>query len=134
FDGQLVNAGLLGTGFEQWRRLLAHLQQRGVAIKQVLVIAISNDFKRAPWNWAEPDPACLRTNSCAPDPLTQLVAEAESAEQLIARTPARFAARFPDEGTFAVLQRLLQRHFYVYKFVNRGNETVKAMIRQARQG
>src|SRR5205809_638941 len=41
---QLLNAGLLGTGFDQWWLLLEYLRKQGVVVKSVLIIAISNDF------------------------------------------------------------------------------------------
>ena len=43
---RLLNAGLFGTGVDQWWRLLEYLRKQGVVVERVLMISISNDFKR----------------------------------------------------------------------------------------
>ena len=62
---RLVNGGLMGTGIEQWRRLILYLQQSGVRPQRLLFIAISEDFKRGPWNWGQPQLACLDEGKCS---------------------------------------------------------------------
>src|SRR6185436_8170322 len=91
---RLVNGGLLGTGVEQWRRLVVHLQGRGVRVKRVLAIVIGNDFKRAVWTWSPEVLACLDHAACPVDDLgvwLPLTAD-ESDNQLIARSARRFSA------------------------------------------
>jgi hypothetical protein len=63
----LINAGLMGTGIEQWRRLIIHLQERGLVVRRVLAIAISNNFKRAVWSWRPEEIKCFDEASCPAD-------------------------------------------------------------------
>lgn len=85
---QLVNAGLLGTGFRQWQRLLQYLGNQGVLARRVLIISISDDFKRRVWNWTDAELDCINHSICAPDrPYSrQAVSANETHEELIART------------------------------------------------
>ena len=57
---QLINGGLLGTGFEQWGLLHDHLITTGVKIKKVAVIFISDDYRRTVWNFPAKVVSCLR--------------------------------------------------------------------------
>src|SRR5689334_14190078 len=50
---KLLNAGLLGTGLDQWWRLFEYLKAQGVVAERVLLVAISNDFKRKSWTWPD---------------------------------------------------------------------------------
>src|SRR5262249_34082553 len=61
---QLLNAGLLGTGVDQWWRLFEHLRRQGVVPERLLLIAISNDFKRKAWHWPRTDFDCLDRGEC----------------------------------------------------------------------
>lgn len=49
-DLQLINGGLLGTGFDQWRHLHDHLLQSGIIIKRLVVVFITDDTTRRVWN------------------------------------------------------------------------------------
>lgn len=120
---QLVNGGLLGTGVDQWRRLVGHLQQQGVSIKRLLVIMIADDFKRPVWNWKG-----------ANEDFMPPVADDESHAQLIDRTARRAAARFPDDGSIDFVKRVMKQYSYVYKFTSRANQAVKDLIRSMRRG
>ena len=132
---QLLNAGLFGTGIEQWRRLIVHLRERGVNVTRVLAIAISNDFARPAWNWQPGELACLDGGACPPDthPGVWLpVGSDESREQLIARSAVRLSQRYPDENLGARLWRFFRYYSYVFKFGDHANETMKAWIRGKR--
>jgi hypothetical protein len=129
---RLVNGGLMGTGVEQWRRLVIHLQQTGVKVERLLVIAISNDFKREAWNWSQSQLACLDHGACPPDNESGLwlpLASGESNPELIERAARRFSERFADAGPFYHLRMFLKQHSYLYKFIDRAASTVKAMIK-----
>jgi hypothetical protein len=131
-NDRLVNGGLLGTGFEQWRRLVVYLQQRGVVLRRLLVIAINDDFKRTPWNWRPMELACLDDGVCPAgnDNGPWLpVATDESHAELIARTAKRFSDRFPEFGRFEVLGMYLKQHSYFYKFADRAGKNLKSMIK-----
>jgi hypothetical protein len=56
---QIINGGMLGTGFEAWLRLYKHLAQRA-NIKKLVVIYISSDWTRAVWNISDHDLHCLK--------------------------------------------------------------------------
>jgi hypothetical protein len=63
---QLINGGLLGTGFEQWSNLEQYLSAENVQIRKLLVIFISDDFNRRVWNFAPQVLGCLRSVSLCP--------------------------------------------------------------------
>ena len=65
---QLINGGLLGTGFEQWGLLHDHLIKAGVKVKKVAVIFISDDYRRTVWNFPAKVSACLsKIENCVGD-------------------------------------------------------------------
>lgn len=65
---QLINGGLLGTGFEQWGLLHDHLIKTGVKVKKVAVIFISDDYRRTVWNFPAKVIACLsKIENCVGD-------------------------------------------------------------------
>ena len=65
---QLVNGGLLGTGFEQWGLLHDYLIKTGVKVKKVAVIFISDDYRRTVWNFPAKVTDCLiRIENCLGD-------------------------------------------------------------------
>jgi hypothetical protein len=131
----LVNAGLMGTGVEQWRRLVVHLQQRGLVVERVLAIAINNDFKRPVWNWKAEELACFNAAICPTDyhpGLWLTAAHDESHARLIERSAERFSQRFSNETMIGSLQKFLRYYSFVYKFADHANETVKEFIRGRR--
>ena len=60
---QLVNGGLLATGFAQWRLLDRHLQAFDVNVKKLVVIFISDDFTRLPGTVSETVLRCLSSSA-----------------------------------------------------------------------
>lgn len=56
---QVINGGLFGTGFQQWRGLINKLESQGILVSKLLVIFISNDLDRAPYMFKEADSPCL---------------------------------------------------------------------------
>ena len=62
---RLLNAGLQGTGFAQWWRMFEYSKTQDVVAKRVLLVAISNDFKRKGSAWPEKDFNCLDRGECA---------------------------------------------------------------------
>lgn len=56
---QPVNAGLFGTGFEQWLRVHDHLLSAGVTVDRVVAIFIDSDDRRPLWNFPAEMLRCL---------------------------------------------------------------------------
>lgn len=56
---QPINGGLLGTGFEQWILLHDDLRARGMVIKKLIVVLISDDYERDIWNFPPNVLSCL---------------------------------------------------------------------------
>ena len=64
-DYQPINGGLLGTGFLQWWKLAELLSSNEIALAKVIIIFISDDFRRGIWNFPETSLDCLRNiNLC----------------------------------------------------------------------
>lgn len=58
---QLINGGLLGTGFAQWKLLNDQLVDSGIRINKVIVPFISDDYQRKIWNFPDRVLNCLGT-------------------------------------------------------------------------
>lgn len=56
---QLINGGLLGTGFAQWKLLNDQLVDTGIRINKVIIIFISDDYQRKIWNFPNRVLNCL---------------------------------------------------------------------------
>lgn len=56
---QIINGGLLGTGFAQWRLLHDYLEKSEIRINKVIVPFISDDYQRVIWNFPERVLNCL---------------------------------------------------------------------------
>jgi hypothetical protein len=56
---QLINGGLLGTGFAQWKLLNDQLVDSGIRINKVVVPFISDDYQRVIWNFPNRVLNCL---------------------------------------------------------------------------
>ena len=58
-QAQLINGGLLGTGFAQWKILHDMLEASDIHIGRVVVPFISDDYQRVVWNFPNQVLACL---------------------------------------------------------------------------
>jgi hypothetical protein len=58
---QLINGGLSGTGFEQWSKLEHSLSAEHVQIRKLVVLFISDDYRRGVWNFSQPELRCLQS-------------------------------------------------------------------------
>ena len=56
---QLINGGLLGTGFAQWKLLHDQLEASSIQINRVVVPFISDDYQRVVWNFPDRVLSCL---------------------------------------------------------------------------
>jgi hypothetical protein len=66
FQYQLINGGLLATGFDQWSKLEYYLStEENVQIRKLLVLFISGDYTRTVFNASQPALRCLQSfSSC----------------------------------------------------------------------
>lgn len=63
---QIVNGGVLATGFAQWLLLSQYLSEKGVNIRKLAVIFISDDYIRLVDNIGEHELSCLKNSkACA---------------------------------------------------------------------
>jgi hypothetical protein len=58
-QAQLINGGLLGTGFAQWKILHDMLEASDIHIDRVVVPFISDDYQRVVWNFPNQVLDCL---------------------------------------------------------------------------
>lgn len=64
-ESKPVNAGILGTGPQQWKRLVDHLvHDYDLNIRSITVIMILRDLNRTIWNFSDDVIQCLRTGIC----------------------------------------------------------------------
>jgi hypothetical protein len=122
-DDPILNAGLQGTGFAQWARTLAYLQQQGVRIKRILAIAISDDFKRETFNWPDEVLNCVDLDNCPTVGLN------DTHSQLESRSRDRFTERFGKISRFAQTRLYYHLNAYLYKFVSNARQRVSTIVR-----
>lgn len=109
---QLINGALMGTGIQSFSAILNYFESK-LKIKNVIIIAISNDFKRggpSPW---DTDTPCFQLGICGPadywHPIEQDASESaliEDAQRRRSEVPGQvraelarysFASRLYDE-------------------------------------
>jgi hypothetical protein len=56
---QLVNGGLVGTGFQQWKLLHDYLTGERIKVEKLVVVYISGDYVRNVWNFPQRTLECL---------------------------------------------------------------------------
>ncbi|AKD24650.1 hypothetical protein CL55_00003170 [Polynucleobacter duraquae] len=56
---QYINGGIMGTGFQQWELLHEHLIKNKILVKYLVVIFISDDYKRTTWNMSPKILECI---------------------------------------------------------------------------
>ena len=133
---RLLNAGLLGTGFDQWWRLFEYLRAQGVVADRVLLIAISNDFKRKAWVWPATDFNCLDRGICVWDGVYswQPVRPDETENELVARTRARYTMRFSNYSALSFWFLSLEQHSMFLKFLHMAVENLAGVLVHQKAG
>ncbi len=56
---QLINGGILGTGFESWFNLYNHLLNQNIEISKIVIIFTSDDYRRGIWNMHKNTLKCI---------------------------------------------------------------------------
>jgi len=135
-NDRLLNGGLLGTGVAQWWQLLEHLRKQDVLVERVLIIAISNDFKRKVWTWTAADLDCIDRGVCTVEGAYswQAVRADETQDELIARTRERYAKRFERYTVWSFGALFLEQHSLLLKFINIAVKNLSALMNPASAG
>ncbi len=92
-DLELMNGGLVGTGFVHWKHLVEYIQSQEIDIEKIVVIAITNDFKRGPWVWSEKQLKCIDDGRCNGDEYWAPIAFDEPDAAIVARAIQRARKR-----------------------------------------
>ena len=114
----ILNGGLPGTGFDQWRRLAEFIKDKGITIERVLIIAISNDFKRRAWTWRSDQLSCLDAGICRiPDQsgTWHPIGWAQDDKEVLELARKRGRNRFATLGLVDHIRNWLHQNSYVYK-------------------
>jgi len=115
----ILNGGIQGTGVESFARLYRQLVERGVDIIKVVMIVISDDFKRWPFRWKYDDLACLADRSACAGHLWYPAGLNESRSELIALSKERAGHRHKELAEISKLNIWLMRHSYFFAFGSR---------------
>lgn len=97
----VINGGIQGAGIKAFELLLNFLEKQ-VEIKNVLVVAISNDFKRLP-HTADPwsgERKCVTEMLCGKKNYVHFVPLGISQDEIIQRTKRRYRVRHQDKYNF----------------------------------
>lgn len=62
-DLQLINGGILGTGFKSWLLLHDFLVSKKISIKKIVIIFISDDYSRKVWNISSNTLDCIQNSN-----------------------------------------------------------------------
>lgn len=124
-DKVIINGGLQGTGVTQFENLLG-LIEKDVEIKNLLIIAISNDFKRGlyPENYWANREKCLNDFECNDDDYWWSIDLNSNHEQLLSKSDLRSIARNNSDEIWQSLN--------YYSFTYRAYKKIQKLI-QARQ-
>jgi len=67
-DLQLINGGILGTGFQSWKLLHDDLIAKDIKVKKLVIVFISDDYGRDVWNMPTKTLFCIQnTHLCIGD-------------------------------------------------------------------
>jgi hypothetical protein len=113
---RLLNGGLQGAGASQWKHLASHLRSLGIQFERILIVAISNDFKRDAFVWQESTLRCVNSFDCEPNSFWEAIRFGESTESLLERSRKRAEARLKEETWKRKVNEILQRLSYVYSY------------------
>ena len=91
----LLNAGLMGTGLPVWSAALDYVREKGIEVEALVLIAISNDFKRKPWVWNAKVLGCLDHGECSGSEYWHPLTLDESQQSLLERARQRSLQRSP---------------------------------------
>jgi hypothetical protein len=125
---QVLNGGLIGTGFEQWHKLEQYLSAEDVQIRKLVVLFISDDYGRGVWNFSTPALRCLTTlASCRGDesiyfrlpPAAELRSWVDKIRTI--RAPERLTDRLRQGA-----RRLLPASHHVYDYLHSKLERSRA--------
>jgi len=139
---QLINGGILGTGFAQWKILNDQLIDSGIRINKVLVPFISDDYQRVVWNFPDRVLNCLGDiKTCKGDegyyPKPQKDDEA-FVNQLRQFRDAEHADKKAVKGKRFFRQYFPSLHFiwgymkneYKLRYANRNSPAIEALVKQ----
>ncbi len=114
-----LNGGLMGTGIGAWRELIPYLQDKGIKLENILIIAISNDFLRPGWIWKDDQLACVNEAQGCDDEYWYPISPQASAEDLINLSKERALRRHGSRTAWDQVWQWVQRVSYIEKLLRR---------------
>jgi hypothetical protein len=119
---QLINGGILGTGFQSWKLLHDHLIEKDIKVKKLVIVFISDDYIRGVRNIPTKVFACIQnTDLCMGDEDFYGKPEGNKLPELLEKLRAYRERRLEveDRSTFkAFLTNLLPGVATIYRFLN----------------
>jgi len=113
----ILNGGLMGTGIASWPYVLDYVEaDAGVRVQSIVIIAISNDFKRRRWIWDSKQLGCLNEGRCEDGAYWNLLGKDETADSLLSRAAQAGLQRHGDVSLMAAITHWLKRNSYVFTF------------------
>lgn len=118
----IINGGLAGAGILGFEKLLQFLESQEININNVLVVAISNDFKRGlpPINMWTNQKKCLVDLNCNKDDYWWAINKDESPISIISTTKGRANDRGNQEEWWAALNY----YSFTYRIIQKLNWTI----------
>jgi hypothetical protein len=112
----LLNGGLQGTGIESFQILYEFLLGKGIKIDRIIIVAISNDFKRKPRVWNQSELNCINDGNDCEGALFQPIGLDSSYESMLARSEQISNTRFGLLTGEKAFKLWLSKNLYLYKF------------------
>jgi hypothetical protein len=114
---QPVNGGLVGTGFEQWLKLDRYLAAQNVRVRKLVVVFISDDYRRPVWNLTPGALGCLSALSLChfQETLFYRLPPPDELSEWIAKIRTARAPMTQKSWLGTRVEALLPASYYVYK-------------------
>lgn len=110
----IINGGLMGTGVIDFLNLINYIESKKIKINNIMILAISNDFKRIPIKegfWHNMN-ACLIDLKCSNKDYWWALNDNESHSSILSKTNIRVAQRgFKDD-----FHSLIDYYSFTYRF------------------
>ena len=118
-DIQLINGGILGTGFSHWFNIHNYLRDQGLAFEKVFILYISDDISRKNWSFNTDVHDCINNwQVCRGwEPFSAIPPQSELLEYLHNIRTFRMESRYVFGNFKETIKKVLPGLLSIYRFV-----------------
>ena len=118
-DIQLINGGILGTGFSHWLNVHNYLLDQGFSFEKVFILYISDDISRKNWSFNNDIHECIKNwKVCSGwEPFLAIPPQSELLDYLHNIREFRKENRYVDGNFKETIKKLFPELLSIYRFV-----------------